>query len=1402
MLHLTSLAVLITTLRVGIAANDLYFNSTVLLLNGDVIPFTADASINKFQLSPLGTPRANINNPFQAGYYSGLFNGSTDYLSVPSNAVYSFGTGDFTVECWIYSTSTYAVAPGNAIGGNYIAGAGNDDTYWVWGISATGTVYVSGRFTSLVSTSAVVPVNIWTHVAVSRQSGTSRAFINGILSGTSTTVVNFSSTATMYVGAVAPTAGFANWPGYISNFRVVKGIAVYTGSFTPSTAPLTATQSSSGNIAAITGTATSLLTLQSSRFINNSSIAQTITVGAGAPSISVTQPFALPTLYSGYGSGLFNGSTDYFTLGNSSLTVGTQACTVEAWIYMPPSGGGTLFCGSTTNTFQMDISSTDIGIANSYTAWQILTSTTIPVNQWVHVVFVRSGTGTNQCSFFINGTRVSNGTISYNFATTSYCIVGNRYFGTGLFTGYISNFKFTLGTAVYDPTLTSLTIPTAPFTAITGTSLLILQNNQAQNNNQFRDSSSSNFTITRSGTPTQGTFTPFSQTGWSGYFNGSGNMLTFTTGTFGSSDFTIEFWLYSTINTIQVLFENFRWYNGLTPGSLEIGYSGAAFFFLVYTGGGSDYNYAPAGSVNSADQTIAGRWIHLAVCRNGSTISISVNGVMTTSTLTSNTALNLASRTTYGIGGWYENAGGPAQWFSGYISNFRIVKGTALYTSNFTPPTAALTAVSGTSLLTLQGSIGKDNSITPVTISMGGVGIQSFSPFAPTAAYSATLVGGSMYFNGTSDFLTASGGINLAGSDWTIETWIYPISVPADNTNILQSQTGTNNWIPYLSIGLMLNGRINVTLNAANYTTTQTISFNTWNHLALVRSGGIVSFYINGVASSVAVTVDIINSNFSYWIGKIDNSPGGGTYIYYFPGYISNLRIVKGTAVYIGAFTPPTAPLTATVISVGNFDYLLVGGGGGGGADNASGGGGGGGGVRTGKINELNGSISIIVGAGGAASANGGTSNILGTSTNISASGGGGGAQFVVYNGGQVGQAGSSGGGGSGNYQSAYAGGAGILYQGNAGGSGIVFGSGSYKGGGGGGAGTVGGNATGSAAGNGGDGMISSITGVDVYYGGGGGGGAIQETQSTTGGAGGLGGGGIGVRTGGTTRTATPGTSGLGGGGGAGIGGTGGAGTVILRCLSTSPDALSVTGSPTITVSGGYRIYTWTTTGSITFSTFPSPTTTVLGQSSLLLSGTNTGIQDATGKNSLTTVGDARISTAVTKYGTGSMYFDGTGDYLTAPPSSAFAFNGDYTVEAWIYPNSFTTTPVIFDTRSSGASANGICVYFNTSGNIVGYINVAARITSATAYSTGLWYHVALVRSGTNNTLYVNGISVGIYTYGTALTDTWLTIGTTNDVRDATTTYKFNGYIDDLRITKYARYTTAFVPPSAALGLR
>lgn len=211
-----------------------------------------------------------------------------------------------------------------------------------------------------------------------------------------------------------------------------------------------------------------------------------------------------------------------------------------------------------------------------------------------------------------------------------------------------------------------------------------------------------------------------------------------------------------------------------------------------------------------------------------------------------------------------------------------------------------------------------------------------------------------------------------------------------------------------------------------------------------------------------------------------------------------------------------------------------------------------------------------------------------------------------------------------------------------------------------------------------------------------------------------------------------------------------------------------------------------------------TPADPYYGYTSLLLhmDGTNasTNFVDS-GPNALavTASGSAQISTAQSKFGGASGSFDGSTDRITAVTTNS-TFTGDFTWECWFYPTSDTNTyKALF---SAGSETTGRYVLLQYGSNIVvdlyavsQNINVSCGITANSG-----WHHVALVRSGTTVTLYYDGVSKATATRSG-------TVGNTNGFfcgNNSAGTNPYNGYIDDLRVTKYARYTSAFTPPTQA----
>ena len=175
-----------------------------------------------------------------AGTFAVTFDGSNDYLSLGSSSDFDIGTGDFTFECWVYADAL-------TTGGHY-------KRVWEMGSSTSNSIGIDIQpegvcnfrinDSVIVNTgSGVISTGVWTHIAVCRKGGTITLYINGTTnnggtaSASNSTDIDHSSN-TFRIGANHAQPSNSSWNGEISNFRYVKGTAVYTSNFTVPTESL------------------------------------------------------------------------------------------------------------------------------------------------------------------------------------------------------------------------------------------------------------------------------------------------------------------------------------------------------------------------------------------------------------------------------------------------------------------------------------------------------------------------------------------------------------------------------------------------------------------------------------------------------------------------------------------------------------------------------------------------------------------------------------------------------------------------------------------------------------------------------------------------------------------------------------------------------------------------------------------------------------------------------------------------------------------------------------------------------------------------------------------------------------------------------------------------------------
>ena len=205
--------------------------------------------------------------------------------------------------------------------------------------------------------------------------------------------------------------------------------------------------------------------------------------------------------------------------------------------------------------------------------------------------------------------------------------------------------------------------------------------------------------------------------------------------------------------------------------------------------------------------------------------------------------------------------------------------------------------------------------------------------------------------------------------------------------------------------------------------------------------------------------------------------------------------------------------------------------------------------------------------------------------------------------------------------------------------------------------------------------------------------------------------------------------------------------------------------------------------------------------------GTGTSFYDSSPSgHTVTAGGNTTHSSGQSKFSGGSIYFDGTDDYLQVPNHTDFAFgSGDFTVDAWIYGTDAGQNEQTVFCKNIVTSNYGWVLNFNDGGGANGYVDLGllwstngSSWASTTRFASGItansWHHVAVVRSGTTITVYVDGTSIGAYTgVGTFYTDGQaFQIGAYQPASG-----EFEGYIDEVRVTKgTALWTAAFTPPT------
>lgn len=728
--------------------------------------------------------------------------------------------------------------------------------------------------------------------------------------GSTTTVITI--TATDSEGFPLTFSAVAN-SGFNGLATVAQDSSVFT--ITPKTeaaattteGTLTFRASDGVNIASEIATFTLVFKITDSRFtttlIKASGNNGTNTAGltdASSNNATITTPSNSPTNHAlspyhpgGYSTS-FNGSNSHIDVASSAdFAFGSNDFTIEFWAYPKAVTIAAILDPRTTDSQAVPwIGLRDTGYWYYYVsgANRILgTADSVTADQWYHVAICRSS-GTTK--MFVNGRQDgSSYTDNTSYVQGGVWRTGTRYSGDTLgFNGYIRDFRCINGTALYTA---DFAVPTSPLTAVANTKLL------HSHLPCIADGSSSKHTITQDNMAVA-RVGPYDHSPYASGFadHGSSALIeskqyyvsvpSWKGGTTSySGEFTYEGWFYFTetdgFQNNVILSEHpssgnrgLLWYNNTYYAVLASSTSG----------------WSAAGGVSFG--SIGKGWHHIALVRDGDVLRPFVNGKQgTTTTLSSGAALNFPDYATL-IGTGYE---GWESTDAFYLGEFRIVWGSAVYTSDFTVPTEPLSAITNTVRLVRPAAPNIfDQSGDAAEIVLVG---DAKSSTAQTKNASA-----SMYFDGTGDAVRVGSTRGTADSydldqfafsdePLAIEFWMRP--------GAATKQTVVS-WIKYNSSGgrntphfyMENDGTLKYWRNASIIASTSALSANTWYHVSYNRFGGRDAFYLNGTSVGTSTIGNTAYEQGRMAIGQYLTTSNGLYSSDYYNGYIEDIRVTKG----------------------------------------------------------------------------------------------------------------------------------------------------------------------------------------------------------------------------------------------------------------------------------------------------------------------------------------------------------------------------------------------------------------------------------------------------------------------------------------------------------------------------